>query len=201
MSKLYGLVVCGGQSSRMRTDKSLLEYHGLPQRYYLYNMLSSLCERVFISCNEQQAKEIPGNYEIITDVPEYRDAGPMTALLSAFRQYPDADFLVVGCDYPFLEKKHLQILLEVKLQSKNCISVYNDHDSIFEPLITVYQSFTFKKLNEKFKLNKKSLSKFLDEINAEKMIFPDPDVIKSIDTRDAYLEAKERLKSSDTTIQ
>src|SRR6478735_6633462 len=101
MTALYGLVICGGQSTRMGTDKSLLDYYGKAQRYYVHEMLQPFCEKVFLSCNEQQAATITGNYETIADAPAYSDIGPMAGLLSAFGQYPDKAFLVVACDYPF----------------------------------------------------------------------------------------------------
>lgn len=190
MNKLYGLIVCGGQSSRMGTDKSLLDYHGQPQRYYLYDMVSFLCERVFISCNEQQAASIPGKYEVIVDAPEYSNAGPMTALLSAFKAFPDVDFMVIGCDYPHLTKRDLQDLFEVKLQTINTAAFFNNGMNIYEPLIAIYQSVSLPILKNNFKLSKHSLSYFLQEINASKVHYSSSDTIKSIDTLEDYIEAK-----------
>src|SRR4051812_39594577 len=110
MTNVYGLVVCGGKSSRMGKDKSMLDYHGKPQRYYLYEMLEPLCEQVFISCSKEQAATIPSEYKIIEDAAEYEDIGPMAALLSAFKKYPKASFIAVGCDYPFINDHHLNKL-------------------------------------------------------------------------------------------
>src|ERR1043165_6645961 len=104
MNKLTGLVVCGGQSSRMGTDKSMLNYHGKPQRYYLYEWLQQWCEEVYISCNADQAATIPGSYNTIADKDEWKDMGPMTGLLSVHTMLPGADMLVIGCDYPLLTK-------------------------------------------------------------------------------------------------
>lgn len=190
MSRLYGLVVCGGQSSRMGTDKSLLDYHGKPQRYHLYDMLSGLCERVFISCNEQQAPTIPDKYPIIIDAPEYRNSGPVTALLSAFKTYPDADFMMIGCDYPYLKIEELQRLFEVSLQTMNTIALYNTEGHTSEPLLAIYQSVIACKLENNFKLSKYSLSRFLEEIAATKLTPNHQKSIVSIDTWDGYLAAK-----------
>ena len=36
---MNGLVLSGGQSSRMGTDKALIDYHGIPQYAYVYDLL------------------------------------------------------------------------------------------------------------------------------------------------------------------
>src|SRR5436190_22901112 len=115
MNKLTGLVLCGGKSSRMGKDKSLLEYHGQPQRYYLYEILEALCGSAYISCNKEQAKDVPANYKVIVDDPEYNDISPMARLLSAFKKHPKSDFLLVSCDYPFINRHPIKTLPHLTL--------------------------------------------------------------------------------------
>ena len=95
---LNGLVLAGGKSERMGTDKSLLAYHGRPQREHLYDMLLPVCQKVFVSCNTAQNAnmEIPG----IED--RFLGLGPMGGLLSAFQSAPDAAWLTVAGDMPDL---------------------------------------------------------------------------------------------------
>ena len=186
MSPVYGLVVCGGKSSRMGQDKSLLNYHGQPQRYYLYEMLEELCERVFISCNKEQFSTIPDKYATIVDAPEYEDIGPMASLLSAFKIYPEASFLVVGCDYPLIDKKHLQELLKVSNEVIFAASYYNVDTSFYEPLLTHYQNNIKSKLEFYFKQNNYSLQAVLKEVNANTIVPDDARVLKSIDTPYEY---------------
>ena len=58
---LYGLIMCGGKSSRMGTDKSRIVYQQKEQQYHVYQMLQTFCEKVFISCNAEQGKTIEMN--------------------------------------------------------------------------------------------------------------------------------------------
>jgi len=49
---LNGLVLAGGKSTRMGTDKGLLNYHGQAQRYYLFNLMQQVLGKdaeVFLS--------------------------------------------------------------------------------------------------------------------------------------------------------
>ncbi|WP_337251646.1 molybdenum cofactor guanylyltransferase [Maribacter halichondriae] len=97
-AKIYGLVLSGGKSSRMGTDKGLIDYHGAPQREYLYDLLSQVCERTFISLREEQESELPARMQTIIDLNEFK--GPYNGLLSAHKKFPDVAWLVLACDLP-----------------------------------------------------------------------------------------------------
>ena len=132
-----GLVVCGGQSSRMGTDKSLLLYHDKPQRYHLYDMLQPFCENVYISCNKEQAMNMEPGYDLLPDHPSYSNIGPMAALLSAFKEFPQKNILFIGCDYPFLNVVDLRLFAGY-CHTDTAISFYNEKENIYEPLLAWY---------------------------------------------------------------
>lgn len=189
----YGLVVCGGQSSRMGTDKSLLNYHGKPQRYYLYEMLEPLCEKVFISCNRSQKSSIPATYHTIVDAPAYEGIGPMAALLTAMERYPHVNFLVVGCDYPFITTTELKQLLEVKLETILYACFANKSNNILEPLLSHYHYDIINHLREQFKQNRFSVQAVLRECTGHIIVPENQITISSIDTIEAYENAIKQL--------
>ncbi len=200
MRKLYGLVVCGGESSRMGMDKSLLVYHDKPQRYYLYELLRTLCDSVFISCNKKQSTTISENYEKIVDLDRYENIGPMAALLSAFDKYPDADFLVLACDYPFIKKEHLQELLNARDKKHLAVSFFNTETNFKEPLLAFYSNECYPRLIHQVNRKEYSLKHFLKEIEAKKIIPTSPETIISIDTPEAYQTVLETLALQSTII-
>jgi molybdopterin-guanine dinucleotide biosynthesis protein A len=51
---MNGLILVGGQSVRMGTDKSQLSYHGKPQWQYLYDLLLPFCQKTYLSCRQNQ---------------------------------------------------------------------------------------------------------------------------------------------------
>ncbi len=191
---LYGLVICGGESLRMGTDKSLINYHGKPQRYYLNELLQSFCEKVCISCNKSQAKEMEAGYEIIIDAPQYQNTGPMAALLSAYEKYPDKSFLAIGCDYPFIGKTEIQDLIDAR--DKTSIAVcYQNRESITEPLLALYEKEIFQLMKNNFAQQKYSLRYFLDEINAKKIFAKGEDALRSIDTPEEVESVMKKIRS------
>lgn len=194
MNKLYGLVVCGGQSSRMGTDKSLLEYHGQAQRYYMYDMLQGLCEQVYISCNAEQARSIPDKYATIVDAEKYNNIGPMAALLSAWEHHMDADWLVVGCDYPFVTAKDLQMLIDARQTKAAAMCYYNYVEQMEEPLLAVYTQDIKQYLLQQYHEGKYSLRHLLKDVNATKVLPTSAVIITSIDTPEAYQDALMQLK-------
>ena len=65
--KLYGLVLAGGLSTRMKTDKGLIAYHGVPQRTYLYKLLKEVCDEAYISIRKEQENEFTSEEKLIID--------------------------------------------------------------------------------------------------------------------------------------
>lgn len=134
---LNGLVLAGGKSTRMGTDKGLLNYHGKPQRSYLFETLQETCEQTFISCRPEQASEIQKDFPILPD--SFMGLGPFGAILSAFRKFPNHAWLVVACDLPLLDKKSLQFLIENRNASKIATAFHNPATDFPEPLITIWE--------------------------------------------------------------
>jgi len=193
MSPLYGIVACGGQSSRMGKDKSLLDYYGRPQRDYLYDMLGPLCEKVFISCSREQAAGVAPGYLLVTDEDRYEGIGPMASLLSALGKFPSASFLVVGCDYPFVIKDHLQQLVAARAEKKDAVCFRNPETSFDEPLLAVYENSIHPVLLENFRLKKYSLRHFLSEVSTHALTPASADFLKSIDDDEGYKKARQAL--------
>lgn len=134
---LRGLVLAGGKSVRMGSDKGLMEYHGKPQREFTADLLAPHCTEVFISCRPDQTAEIETPYQPLPDT--FLDLGPYSALLSAFRAYPDSAWLVVACDLPLLDEGTLQFLAQRRDPSRMA-TAFNSPDNEFpEPLITIWE--------------------------------------------------------------
>lgn len=134
---LYGLVLAGGRSTRMGQDKSLINYHGKAQREYMADLLGQWCSRIFISCRGDQVEEIGGAYSPIPDT--FLGLGPYGAILSAFREHPDAAWLVVACDLPHLDEHTLEQLVAQRNPSKVATTFRSPFDQFPEPLVTIWE--------------------------------------------------------------
>ncbi|WP_153799100.1 NTP transferase domain-containing protein [Foetidibacter luteolus] len=135
--KVNGLVLAGGKSTRMGYDKSAIAWHGKEQKYYMADMLGALCRQVYISCRNDQVAQTDAAYQTIAD--SFTGLGPYGAILSAFREQPDAAWLVTACDLPLLDTPTLQYLLQNRDASAIATTFESPHDGLPEPLITVWE--------------------------------------------------------------
>ena len=193
--KLTGLVVCGGKSTRMGTDKSKVIYHGEQQRYYLYKMLQQLCGEVYISCNEEQAEYINGEYGFIPDDEVYKNIGPAASLLSAVKKYPGKNWLVVACDYPFIYAENLERFIRTIKDKTEVAAFYNPPKKVYEPLLAYYSADSIAPMIRILKGENYSLQHYLKIVNADKYV-ADALEIKNVNTPDEMRATKEALKES-----
>ncbi|MEO6541105.1 MAG: molybdenum cofactor guanylyltransferase [Ferruginibacter sp.] len=194
VTNTYGLVVCGGHSRRMGTDKSMLRYHQKPQRYHVYDMLLPFCEKVYISCNDTQANTNEPGYNFIKDDPAFSHTGPMAALLTAFNKFPQRNILFIGCDYPFLSIAELQNFL---YSCGNELSgFYNDEAAVYDPLLAFYPAASAEPLNRMHEAKQFSLQHFLKEQRAVKHFPLNKKSMISIDTEEEFLKAKDSISRS-----
>lgn len=181
-----GLILSGGESSRMKTDKFLLKYDGVEQYKRLLSMFNELSLQSFLSCNENQYSNESVVINKIIDKDIYKDAGPLTGVLSAFDQL-QSDLLIAGCDYPLLKIEHLRILKQFYEYGFNEIAfVKNDRVDVVEPLICFISKQSLQNLKLYYQDGGRSLSKYLQQINPLKIQLNDDSFLRSFDTPEDY---------------
>ncbi len=195
--KIYGLVLAGGKSTRMGQDKGLLTYHGKPQREYLYEMLSSVCEKTFMSIRKEQAPEISTNLNVIIDKDEYK--GPYNGLLSAHKTHSDAAWLVLACDLPLMDVSSLKELIASRNLNKNPLSTAFalKESPLPEPLCAIWEPEALKQSVIYLEAGNGSCPrKYL--INSEvELVFPSNEhVLLNANSVEDYKEALEKIAVS-----
>ncbi|MDQ3535729.1 MAG: NTP transferase domain-containing protein, partial [Bacteroidota bacterium] len=142
--EIKGLILAGGKSSRMKQDKSLLQYHDKSQIEHTFDLLYPFCKETFISIPAEQKDKVPGSLEIIEDA--FLHLGPYGAILSAFRKDPQAAWLVIACDLPFLDSEALNHLINNRNPSSIATAFLDSEKQFPEPLITIWEPKSYFKL-------------------------------------------------------
>lgn len=173
MEKLLGVVMCGGESRRMGTDKGLIPQGNKTWAQLTYTKLSELNIPVLVSINPSQMQ----NYQAIFNADDLvADAlslpGPLNGILSVHRAKPNADLLILACDMIDMDKATLQQLITA-YQSEPGHGFYAYHNgSYFEPLCAIYTASALAATKQVYlngALNGFSLQQLLNGVNTKRL--------------------------------
>jgi molybdopterin-guanine dinucleotide biosynthesis protein A len=121
----------------MKTDKSLINYHGKSQTEYLFDLLTPFCSSVYISAANAQVAPAREDMPLIYD--QFLDFGPTAGILSAMNTCPEAAWLVIACDLPFIDAETLNHLIENRDHFKFATAYISTSDDFPEPLCSIYE--------------------------------------------------------------
>lgn len=136
--KIFGLVLAGGKSTRMGSDKALLLQEGETQLSRAVKLLEAHVDRVFVSTRADQAGDPErGKYAQIVD--RYEDLGPVAGILSALDSNQEVSWLVLACDLPNIDGATVAYLIE-HCSSDHPVTAYESVvDGMPEPLCAIYR--------------------------------------------------------------
>lgn len=135
---VWGLVLAGGRSRRMGTDKALLKRDGQTQLARTVDLLERKLNRVFVSARADQAGESERS-RFAQIVDRHDGLGPIAGILSAMESHPGVAWLVVACDLPNVDDATLSELLAQRDSSRPFTAYESSYDGLPEPLCAIYE--------------------------------------------------------------
>ncbi len=157
MNDLMSLVLCGGYSTRMGSDKSLLNVDGVPLFQRAVNLLRPFTDQVFISCRADQEE----NYLPTTClIDHYADIGPMGGIATALEMYPGTAFLVLAVDLVTMNSETLDHLISHRDSTQDTTCFQRPSQQV-EPLCTIYEPTIYPLIKENISDSDFSLSKVI----------------------------------------
>jgi molybdenum cofactor guanylyltransferase len=201
---VYGLVLAGGQSTRMKRDKATLAYRGRTQLEWATELVKAHVERVFVSVRPGQNDPIRARFEQIVDTQE--GLGPIAGIMAAQARYPDVAWLVLACDLPFLDGATLDHLLAARDPARQATafrSSHNDnpkHRGLPEPLCAIYEPSSREPIVAHIAAGKDCPRKFLINGDTQLIDQPNPRALDNVNTPEEYGAAMASLNpQGDTT--
>lgn len=187
IAPIQGLVLAGGKSVRMGTDKGQLDFYGKSQRDVAIELLAKNKLKTYLSVREEQEVSIAHK---ITD--KFIGLGPFGAICSAFQQNPDVAWLVIATDLPFLNNEVIQLLLKHRNPSKIATTIKGRNKQFPEPLITIWEPKSYTLLLNYLAQGYSCPRKVL--INSEvEIIEIDDDLIRNINTPEEFKTAYKEI--------
>lgn len=116
-ASISGILLAGGQSSRMGVDKALLDRNGKPLLWHIALEMAELCGPLVIAVGEDDREEryraalgeLAARVTFVSDV--YPSSGPLAGLHAALSILPEGYAFVLACDMPILSKKLLRRMI------------------------------------------------------------------------------------------
>lgn len=192
---LRGLVLAGGRSERMQTDKGALRYHGAAdQRQHTAALLHEFCADVRVSVRPDQAADLPAGLVPLPDT--FAGLGPLGGLLSAFRADPNAAWLVLACDLPLLTRTTLDFLVANRQPGRFATALQSPWNDFPEPLVTIWEPRAYGELLRFLSLGYSCPRKALINSDTAVLLPPVPDELRNVNTPEERAEAEMALKEN-----
>lgn len=175
---VLGLVLTGGTSSRMGTDKAALDYGGGQETRRVFALLEEFCAQVFVSCRSDQS-ELEGRKGLPQIHDKLLGLGPLSGILSAFETRADATWLVVACDLPRLDREVLATLVRNRNPFRFA-TAFRGNDGLIEPLCAIYEPKSRARLYQFLAAGYESPRKMLENSPVKVLESPDGDRLANV---------------------
>lgn len=135
-------ILCGGKSSRMKTEKGLVELNGKTFLQWILEAVYPLTNNItLVTKNDAYSKfELPMIQDLVDNM------GPVGGIYTALSHSHSRYNLILSCDIPKITTQVLSELIELAINSDKEVSILCDETHDY-PLIGCYQ----KKLLPVFK--------------------------------------------------
>jgi molybdopterin-guanine dinucleotide biosynthesis protein A len=158
--QITSIILAGGKSSRMGTDKVLLKVNGKTLLERAIELFRPLCDTILISSNNPSLEKF--GYEIIPD--EIKDCGPIGGIYSSLKKSNSNWNFVISVDAAFVEADFVQFLIS---ELNGCDAVVPIHSARKEPLIALYNKNCMAEIEKMLKSGNFKMHNLLKEIDTK----------------------------------
>ncbi|MBD3171491.1 NTP transferase domain-containing protein [Candidatus Bathyarchaeota archaeon] len=108
-----GIILSGGQSSRLGHDKGLVELEDKPLICWVIDQLNSVTDEIIIVVGSD--KMVPRYWNVVPDevrvIPDcYPEDSPIIGLISGLKEARGEYAAVCACDMPFMDPRILELM-------------------------------------------------------------------------------------------
>lgn len=180
------VILCGGKSSRMGQDKSMLEFGGMKMVEYMYQKCQKIFSSVYLSCKDGEKFKRVTTHLLVENEGEF---APIFGLANAMEKLESERIFVVSVDLPFLQKEHCQ-----KICSYRFDVVYAKTPKHSHYLCGVYHCCALPIMQEQIQKEDYKISTFVSKLSSFSVVFEDEEVFANLNTMQDYQEALRRLE-------
>jgi len=172
---ITGIVIAGGKSSRMGTNKALLEYRGKRLIDNAIQILQHHTQNILISSNE-----IIPNISFPFNEDEFIEIGPMGGLYSCLKASKTELNLIIPCDVPNIKPSFYKLLME-NSDGFDAI-IPRLPDGKLEPLIACYKKSILPIIKECIYQKDYKMVRLLEKLNVKYIEVESTESFKNINS-------------------
>jgi molybdopterin-guanine dinucleotide biosynthesis protein A len=180
---MTGIVLMGGKSKRMGSDKAFLSWHGQTLYSLAAEKLRKYCTSIYLSINDHQEPYHHFEYSCIKDA--FENEGPMGGIITCHRILHDSLF-ILACDMPFVSDEEMVFLMDHHASKSGCTMFYNENRGHFEPLLSIWDVHSLEMLDVYFSSGGRSLQQFLIKNDIEKLPVSEVNPFRNINNEDDW---------------
>jgi molybdenum cofactor guanylyltransferase len=178
----------------MHRDKAALKYQGKTQLERAFELAGRHVQKVFVSVRAEQSSD-PARAQRPMIVDIRGGQGPIAGIRSAMAAQPDAAWLVLACDLPFLSDAAIEELLRRRDPGALATAYKSAHDGLPEPLCAIWEPAAARVLAEYQAAGNDCPRKFLIRHGANLLDLPDPRALDNVNTPEEYSQAIAALET------
>ncbi|MBN2592892.1 MAG: molybdenum cofactor guanylyltransferase [Sedimentisphaerales bacterium] len=164
--KATAIIMAGGGSRRMGTDKSILTIEGRPIIERTCQRLATCFEQILISADQADKFAFLGFVVVPDNVPEQ---GPLMGIASALEASANELNFVVACDIPQIQLWDVRRILFEAVNSDANIIVPITCEGKYEPLFAVYRKSALVAINKVLTSGGRRISDVFDLCKVKKV--------------------------------
>lgn len=185
------LILAGGKSRRMGTNKAELDFHG---QTFLETLIEKAREMGF---TDIIISGYPHEISSITPImDEFEGRGPLGGMYSCFKEAKHPFCLVITVDVPQLVDETILSLIDFHLKKGNQITLLSQNGKI-EPLIGVYPTDSYKNILPIIKDGSAKVFRLIDQYDYQVFYMADEEnIMANINTPEDYQRIIKKTSSS-----
>lgn len=179
---MKALILAGGKSRRMKTDKLLLMRNS---QFLVSPMIEILLEKkfeVFISRSKNQSAFDPlTSSRVILD--QHENKGPLGGIYSAMHFAPNDPWLILSCDLYGLKMEVIEELIQKRDPSMDGTFAFNKLRQTIEPLCGIWEPSNFLFIKDSLDLDHCSVFRYLQTRSVKSVSIDSPEALINVNTR------------------
>ncbi|MGD2094689.1 MAG: molybdenum cofactor guanylyltransferase [Phycisphaerales bacterium] len=184
------IIMAGGGSSRMGTDKSMLPIKNQSMIEGICSRLDGCFDQILISANESDKYAFLG-HDVVLD--KIQGQGPLMGIASSLEVSANELNFIIACDIPNINITCVNRMLNEAVESRVDIVVPTTGEGKNEPLFAVYSKSSLKTINDVLSSGKRKISNIFNLCNVKYFELEDTDQLINLNTMAEFEEFQRKL--------